>query len=166
VFGSFSAADPESGRLLHRLVPDLRVYPCRLVDGGAVVLRARLTLYLAPLVPSLAASGVLDGALQRELIVDLYEPPQRVAFLKEVVELRQHGLTERQVAERLGITQPAVQRAMALARHMKQRGMTGPYLPLLQPPEDYGKMWRHHHPRYRFEPRDNQSIGDDALSGS
>jgi hypothetical protein len=101
-----------------------------------------------------AGAGVLDGALQREVIVDLYELPQRVAFLKQVLELRQQGLTERQVAERLGITQPAVQRTMALARHMKQRGITDPYLPVLQPPEDYGKLRRHHHPRYRFEPRD------------
>src|SRR5262249_5170118 len=37
-FQAFAPADPEVGRLMHRLIPDIRVYPYQLIDGGKVVL--------------------------------------------------------------------------------------------------------------------------------
>jgi hypothetical protein len=86
------------------------------------------------------------------MVVDLFEPPQRAAFRQRVVAGRGQGRTERQLAKDLGITQAAVQRAAALDRLMRQRGLTDPYEPLPGPPEGYGKLRRHKHPRYRFEP--------------
>ena len=44
LFGNFATNDSEVYRLLTRLIPDLRVFPVRLCDDGAVVLQARLTL--------------------------------------------------------------------------------------------------------------------------
>ena len=41
IFTAFAAEDPEDGRVMHRLVPDLRVYPVRLCGDG-VDLSARL----------------------------------------------------------------------------------------------------------------------------
>jgi hypothetical protein len=119
-----------------------------------VVLRARFTLCLAPLVPRAAALHGLEGVLQREMVVDLFDPPQRVAYRQQVLDLRAQGLMERQVAERLGITETAVQRAAALGRRMAQLGVTDLYQPVHAPPRDYGKLRRHKHPRYRFEPLD------------
>src|SRR5207249_2188034 len=102
------------------------VYPHRLCDGGAVVLRARLALNLAPLLwpgrPGVDAGGLLT----RELTVDLSEPPQRAKYRERVVALRAEGETERAIAARLGITQPAVQNAAALQRRMDRDGRADP----------------------------------------
>jgi hypothetical protein len=152
LFAPFVAESPEVGRLMHRLIPDLVAYPYRLCDGGPVVLRARFTLQLACLTPEATALAGLEGVLQCAMEVDLFDPPQRVAYRERVVALRAAGLTERQVAERLGITQPAVQRAAALDRRMRQRVLTDPYEPIQEPPGDSNKLRRHRHPRYRFVP--------------
>jgi hypothetical protein len=116
------------------------------------VLRAHLTVSLAPLLPPAPGLERAAGALERSLVVDLFEPPQREAFRVPVRELAATGLGQREIAWELGITQPAVQRAAALARRMEALGVEDPYLPLTAPPDDYEKLRRHQHPRYRFEP--------------
>jgi hypothetical protein len=80
------------------------------------------------------------------------EPPQRVAFREQVLALRAEGKTERQVAEELGITITAAQRAAKLDRLMKEQGLSDPYQPIHEPPADNAKYRRHLHPRYCFEP--------------
>jgi hypothetical protein len=152
LFASFAAESPEVHRLMQNLIADLKVYPYRLCDGGAVVLRARFTLRLASLVPGTAASGGWEGWLRRGMQVDLFDPPQRAVYRERVVQMRASGMTERQVADQLGITQTAVQRAAALDRRMRQLRVTDPYQPVREPPDDYNKLRRHRHPRYRFVP--------------
>lgn len=145
---------PEFGRLMKRIIPRIEVHPYRLCDGGHPVLRAHLTLDLVALVPDARGLEGLTDVLRRELVVDLFDPPQREAFRERVVALRSEGLTERQVAARLGITQPAAQYAAALAREVARRGLSDPYVPLTGPPDDYNRLRRHRHPRYKFVPRD------------
>jgi hypothetical protein len=157
LFQCFAASDPEIGRLMRRLIPDLRCYPVRLCDEGPVELRAHFTLHLAPLVTANGIAPELDALLRKEMVVDLFDPPQRVAYREQVVRLRADGMTEREVAHQLGLTITAAQRAMALDRLMKKRGLLDPYVPLQEPPADYGKLRRHMHPRYRFEPLDGQN---------
>jgi hypothetical protein len=142
---------------MRTLIPELKVYPYRLCDGGAVVLRAQFTLQLVALTPSAPAVGGLDEVLRREMVVGLFDPPQRVRYRQQVMGLRDEGKTEREVAAALGITQAAVQRAAALDRLMQKMTIQDPYLPVLAPPDDYGKMRRHLHKRYRLEP---PSAGD------
>jgi hypothetical protein len=137
--------------LLRQLIPKLVVKPYRLCDGGHPVLRAHVTLSVAPLLPGELPTS-LTGALQRSLIVDLFEPPQREQFRARVVQLTSKGLQQRDIAEELGISQAAVQDALALGRRMKQLGIVDPYVPLAAPPDDYRKLRRHRHPRYRFQP--------------
>jgi DNA invertase Pin-like site-specific DNA recombinase len=163
MFVSFTADDPEIGRLLHRIIPELHVNPYRLCDGGAVVLRARFTLYLARLIPNAIAHQMTEGPPRKDMVVDLFDPPQRVAYRQEVMRLRGQGLTEREVAQRLGITTTAAQRAAALDRQMRALGLTDPYQPIHEPPADYGKLRRHQHPRYRFESHDPGNTSDSLL---
>ena len=158
IFQSFACRDREAQRLLRRLIPDLRVYPYQLCDGGAVELRARFTMNLAVLSSATTLANDLEGVLRREVTVDLFDPPQRVAYRQQVVTRRAAGLTERQVAKELGITHTAAQRAAALDRMMNLRGLTDPYIPLLEPSANFGKMRRHKHPRYKFEPLDGGTI--------
>jgi hypothetical protein len=85
------------------------------------------------------------------LMVDLFDPPEREAFRERVAELVADGLKQRDIARELGISQAAVQHALALAKRLRQSGVADAYVPLAEPPEDYEKMRRHRHPRYRFE---------------
>jgi site-specific DNA recombinase len=143
---------PEFGRLMKQLISRIVVVPHRLCDGGQPVLRARFTLDLVALVPEARGLSGLTGVLRRDLVVDLFDPPQRAAYRERVLALKAEGLTEREIATRLGITQPAVQNAMALSRDMDRLGLADPYVPLTQPPDDGGKLCRHRHPRYHFQP--------------
>jgi hypothetical protein len=56
--GRMEFGDPEFGRTMHRLLPRIEVFPYQLLDGGKVVLRARVTIDMAPLLGS--AGGAFD----------------------------------------------------------------------------------------------------------
>jgi hypothetical protein len=112
---------------------------------------------LAPLLPPAAQSEELAAALCRSLVVDLFQAPQREAYRFPVMQLTSNGLSQHEIAWELDITQTAVQRAAALSRSMDKLGVADPYLPLTAPPDDYAKLRRHKHPRYRFEPLQGQA---------
>jgi DNA invertase Pin-like site-specific DNA recombinase len=151
-FHRLAVTSPEFGRLLRGLIPRIVVWPYRLCDGGHPVLRAHFTLSLTPLLPAAVGVEALNRSLERTLIVDLFDPPQREAFRLRVMDLTRRGLKQREIARELGITLPAVQDAVALARRMDELGIEDPYRPLTELPEDYNRLRRHRHPRYRFEP--------------
>jgi hypothetical protein len=152
--GNLAAHSHEFGVQARRLIPRIIVDPYRLCDGGHPVLRARFTLDLTGLLPALDGLTVDLSPLRHELSVDLFEPPQREQHRREVCRLRGIGLGQRQVAANLGITQPAVERALALTRQMDRLGLSDPYVRLTSPPDDYNRLRRHRHPRYKFEPLD------------
>src|SRR5438093_846170 len=122
-FDALSVGSPEFGRLLRRLIPRIVVSPVRLCDGGLLVPRARFTLNLAALAPPAMLGTALDAVLRRELVVDLFDPPQREQIRPEAVALTAAGVHQRDAAKRLGVTQPAVQKAIALDQRMKDLGL-------------------------------------------
>jgi hypothetical protein len=142
--------DPAFARLMHRLVPKVEVFPYRSLDGGAVVLRARMSIRLAPFLGR--AAGAAGELVTREVTVDLFDAPQRVAFRERVAALRAAGKTERDAARELGLTVTAAQKAMALHRLMAEAGTTDPYRLVTDPPEGESKFRRHDHHRFRFTP--------------
>ncbi|HEV3343314.1 MAG TPA: recombinase family protein [Pirellulales bacterium] len=154
------AAEPyEFGRIMHELIKKIVVFPYRLCDGGPVVLRAKFRLRLAPLLPPAQRLAALESKLSHVLTVDLFDPPQREKYRQRVMAMKAgkntedgRRVTERTIAAQLGITQTAVQRAVALARMMDRLALTDPYVPVTSPPQDCTKMRRHKHRRYRFEP--------------
>jgi hypothetical protein len=149
--GRMAFADPAYGRLMRQLVPKIELFPYRLLDGGAVVLRARLTITLAPLLG--AAADSVGPLLMRTVMVDLFDPPQRVAYRERVVALRAGGLSQWAVARDLDLTVTAAQRSAGLHRLMIAAGVTDPYQMLTIPPDDDCKIRRHRHARYEFRPR-------------
>lgn len=163
LMGSPLTGDPAFCAAMCRLATSIVVYPHQLCDGGAIVLRARVVLNLAPLFEKAAWAIEDDKILQMNFMVDLFDRPQRAALLEDVLRLKGEGLTERQIAAKLGITQPAVQNAMALHRTMQKMGITDPYIQLTEPPKNGSKLKRHLNPRYRFEPLDGDSSGPLAL---
>lgn len=148
---AMAADDPKFGRLMKRLIPRLEVYPVRPIDGGKVRLRVSMTVELAAVAKGALPEAAAD-LLRRDITVDLFEPPQRIAVLAEVCRLRAEGCTEQEAARRLSVTVTAAQRAMALKRMMDDIGVSEPYERLSEPPEDDGKMRRHRHARYSFRP--------------
>jgi DNA invertase Pin-like site-specific DNA recombinase len=151
-FDRLATTSQEFGRLLRRLIPRIVVRPYRLCDGGHPVLRAHFTFSLVPLLPSAPGLEGVAAALERTLMVDLFDPPERAAHRAQVMAMTAAGATQRDIGRALGITQPAVQRAAALHRGMEALGVADPYLPLTEPPDDYRRLRRYRHPRYRFEP--------------
>ncbi len=152
VFQDLAPRHPQAWRQLHRLVPQLYLFPIQACDGQGVFLRAKLVLNLAALIPQAGIPDEVEQILHRHLSVDLFDVPQRVEFRERVVELHQQGMSTRKIASRLGLTQPAVQNALALDQRMKELALTEPYVLLAEPPESFGRCRRHKKSRYRFEP--------------
>jgi len=143
------------GDLMRNWIPRIVVAPYRLFDGGQIVLRASFWLNLVALVPDAKHLQGVEEVLSQQLEVDLFDPPnERDRYRERVIEMKaQDGkLNQTQIAANLGITKTAVQRAFALQRKMDELGLTDPYVPVLEPPEDYKKLRRHKHHRYEFKP--------------
>jgi site-specific DNA recombinase len=154
----------EFGRVMRRLVPSVRVFPVRLCDGGAVHLRGRVTVELSSLLPDHRAREVLRRPLERTLVVDLFDEPQRAKCRERVVAGRAAGRSERKVADDLGITVTAAQKAATLQRRMDELGLSDPYVRVLEPPADCTKLRRHLHPEYRFEPLTKPPVPSTTIS--
>lgn len=153
-FRSLSHESPEFARLMKKLIPTIVVDPFRPIDGGDVVLRARFTLSLLPLIPELRNLAIEPQPFgSREIVVDLFEPPQRIAFREQVVSLIGRKMFQRDVGKELGITQPAVQNALKLIALMQKMATSDPYVVVTEPPNDNIRFRRHKHPRYHFLPK-------------
>lgn len=156
-FDRLAAESFEFASLMRRVLPSIYVFPYRLCDGGHIVLRAKITFTALPFVS--ADASQLDGLSRRlssGFVVDLFRPPQREEFRSQIVEIlaSREEVTQRQMAARLGVTLPVVQRARRLSRQMESIGVTDAYIPLREPPDDYPKMRRHLRPRFKFTPLD------------
>tara|TARA_R110002072_G_scaffold301976_1_gene483171 strand:- start:2064 stop:2708 length:645 start_codon:yes stop_codon:yes gene_type:complete len=138
-------------RVIQRLVPRIVVFPHELCDGGRPVLRARFRMNVAGMIPEGRLREAVHASLERTLEVDLFDPPQREEFRERVVELRKTH-TERTVAEILGITITAAQRAYQLQNLMDQLSIVDPYQLIESPSDDVSRLKRHKHKRYRFDP--------------
>ncbi|WP_254509411.1 recombinase family protein [Anatilimnocola floriformis] len=153
-FQSLAHDSPDFARLMKKLITTIVVDPFRPIDGGDVVLRARFTLTLLPLVPELKCLASESQLFRsQEIVVDLFEPPQRIAYRERVVTLIGRKMFQRDVGKELGITQPAVQNALKLDALMQKMATLDPYVLVTEPPDDNNRFRRHKHPRYHFSPK-------------
>ena len=141
----------EFAKVMRKLVMDFFVYPYRRCDGNSFVLRGEARLQLANLLPDQRQREVLRSPLTRTVSLDLFEASQRVKYREPVVALYRE-MTYREAASRLRITTTAAQNAAKLDRLMQRLGLDDPYVRLTEPPEDYPRMRRHLHRRFRFDP--------------
>lgn len=157
-FQQLATESPEFGDLMRQLVPEFYVYLVRLVDGGHPLPRAKIKLNLAGSVQDAELVPGLVELLTRDVTIDLFDrPPQRERIRVEAVRLDAEGVPQRQIAARLPDEKPrlpAIQKALALDRSMKEQGLETPYVLLTEPPEDYPKLRRHKNPKYHFQPRE------------
>jgi site-specific DNA recombinase len=155
-FRELALGSPEFGDLMRQLVPEFVVYSVRLCDGGHPRARAKVKLNLGGSIADIQRVPELESLLRRGLDLDLFDPPQRERIRTEAVRLAAEDLTERCIARSLSekVTQPAVQKALALDRKVKELGLESPYVVLLEPPGDYGRLRRHKHARFKFSMRE------------
>jgi len=142
-------------QLMQRIISRIVVFPVAPCDGGNPRCRVRFRLRLSGLLEDRRQQEILESPLERVVTVDLFEVPQRIQFREQVVSLRSQGMTERAIAKSLGITITAAQRASALQRLMDKLGIDDPYVILTAPRENCGKLSRHRHKRYQFNPLPN-----------
>jgi DNA invertase Pin-like site-specific DNA recombinase len=143
-------------QLMQKIIPKIVVHPFVPCDGGKAVCRAQFRLQIGNLLGDPRQRDALRRPLESTLNVDLFDSPQRIRYLFEVERLREE-MSERAVARRLGISLPVAQKAAALGRLMKERGLTDPYLPVLNP-ESVLKLKRHRHPRYQFQSKPDAGV--------
>jgi hypothetical protein len=159
-FAKLAAGSPEFGGLLRQVVPGFHVFLIRLCDGGHPLPRARVTLALDGLVPDACHVPGLPGLLRREHLLDLFVPPQRERIRADAVRFAAQGMGPKENARSIGAlgrerpTATAVHKALKLDAIMNAKGLTSPYVVLLEPPTDYPKLRRHKNPKYRFERRE------------
>ena len=153
-FRDLALDSPEFGNLLRKVVPEFHVHVVRLLDGGHLLPRARITLDLGGLVADAKHAPGMKALLRRERVIDLFEPPQRERIRVEATRLAGENLKQLEIAKRLPekVSPTAVGNALALGRLMVERGVDSPYEVVYEPPADYPKLRRHKHPSYRFEP--------------
>jgi hypothetical protein len=139
--------------LLRKLVPDLRIYVVRPVDGGHPVARATATIALASVVPALQDMPEIAQLLNRSVTLDLFTPPGRIRIREDAVRMTAEGMEQREIAAKIGgIQQYMVYRVLRLDQLMKACGLSDPYVLLTEPPADYTKLCRSRDRNYVFTP--------------
>ena len=146
--------DPETCRLLRLLIPDLQIVPYQVCDESDIIPRAEFTITLAPLLPAALRDEQLEEVFTKRRVVNLCATSQRVNHHEAATDLQAQGLKVREIGERLGIAQSAVQRALRIHRLMRSRGLTEPFVRLTSLPVNTNRLRRHLHSRFRFEPLD------------
>lgn len=152
-FQDIDATSPTFARLMRELIPQIHVYPFRLIDGGLPVLRARFSLNLMGFLPLESRLPGSPSAFERAFVVDIFDKPQRELLRPAVVEgMQDPKMTYKALAHRLKTHASVAQRAGQIQRLMESAGVTDPYLPIRTPIEGNAKYCRHRHLRFRFEP--------------
>jgi DNA invertase Pin-like site-specific DNA recombinase len=150
-FRSLAIDSPEFGDAMRPVVPEFHVYLVRLLDGGHPLPRAVARVVLTGDEPDARLVPGVEELFTRTVTIDLFDPPQREQIRPEAVRLHRQGMTQREIAKALGVTQPAVSKALALDGLMRERGLDEPYERLTGPPADYVKLRRSKNAKYRFE---------------
>jgi hypothetical protein len=155
-FACLAVNSYEFADLIRPLVSGFHVYAVRLCDGGHLFSRAKVQLNLAGHYPDINLVPGVQSLVAQEFTLDLWDvAPQREQIRLEVVRLAaNNGLTQRQIGAQIGpkVSQTAVGNALALHQRMLASGLTDPWITVMEPPTDYGKLRRHKNPKYRSEP--------------
>lgn len=146
----------DSGPLLQQLlVGPIRAIPCQQFGSSKIVMRAEFTLQLVQFLPDefrlmLRNRDSLPEhlqVLQRKFVVDLFEPSTvpRLAMqaLKEFENFPEdHRPTMDELGKILKTDRTRANRALRLGQRMREAGLTDPFVPLTEKPDNAGR-WRY-----------------------
>jgi hypothetical protein len=156
--GDLAPDSPEFLRQMQQLIPQIWLYPFRLLDGGLIVLRAQFTLNLTPLVKGVGQCPEVASKLSQLVTVRLYDDPDRERYRQSVVAAMDRLGNQYKVADELRIPQAVVSKSLQLQSKMDDLGVTDAYALVTAPPTDYNKLRLHRHKRYCFLPDSNGPI--------
>ena len=152
----------EFGDFLRMLFPSFTVSPVQALDTPQVQPRGKLR-FKANAIPGLDDA---DGMAQDfELVVDLFEPPQRIRYLDTIIRAKKATpkSTLRTIAGALGTSYMTVKRALSYAKLMEQQRLAEPYRELHECPE-VGSRW-HTRRRTGTEVGRTDSVGPSRRDG-
>jgi len=140
-------------RVLRKIVPKIVAIPVELADQeGNIEFRGRLTINLAGLFGDSIPESFRNAATQ-EVEIDLFHPPQRETYRKQVVAMFRKGIIIKNISRELSIATAMVDRSLKLQRCMDRLGIDDAYIRVHMIPErQLGKMRRTLHRSYRFQP--------------
>jgi len=145
----------ELASLLRPMVISMETHLVRLIDSKKPIPRTRVVLNLLASWPDTASVPIAQELFTVALTVDNEATvPQRARVRETAVRLLEEGCKQRDAAAKLGVTQPAIERACRLTRMMAERNLDTPFVPVISPDELGTKHRRHKHQRYRFQTRD------------
>jgi len=153
--GDLAPDSPEFLRQMQHLIPQIWLYPFRLLDGGHIVLRAQFTLNLSPLVKGVGQCAEVASRLSQLVTTKLYNDPDREKHRLAVVDAMHRLGNQHRVADELRIPQAVVSKSVRLQQQMDERGTTDAYGLVTAPPADYNRVRLYRHKRYRFSPDTN-----------
>lgn len=152
-----SAYSWEFCRIMQKLTKRIVLFPYRLCNGGDIVLKARFRLMIGECLRDRQLCEVLRTPLEREIDVNLFDPPDRERVREQIAFLRQSH-TLRKSASIAGVDYAVAERATKLQRFMESQSRTDPYDPVTEPADDMGRLRRHKHARYEFDPLPDAGI--------
>ncbi|MBL8829735.1 MAG: hypothetical protein JNM18_22340 [Planctomycetaceae bacterium] len=138
---------------LHALIGTIHAVPHMQFGSNKVVLRARVELHLAALLPA-RTRAALAGAYGKseawgferiEMSVDLFEPSTGPKYGLAALSLTDQGLGLTAVGKQLGITKRRANIAVQYGRQMRAAGVTDPFHELTSCPDNASRWIRRKH---------------------
>ena len=134
----------EFANLMRRIIPQLVIQPVQALDSGQVRPRALIALDLSVLLPP---DHVGERPEVQSFEIDLFQPPEHIRHLNDVVKLKEVKQAAGQkasltiLADELRINRMTVKRALGYYKLMQAEGLSTPYRVLSAAPIS-GSRWK------------------------
>ena len=133
-----AASSFEFADLMRRFFPEFVIRPVQALDTGLVRPRGQLRFQLPD-----DAGGESDDHDRHWIELDFFESPKHIAIVVQCTSLKTENpkLSLRKIAEQLVVSYMTIKRALKYGRLMQENGVTDPYRPLFEHP-DNASRWR------------------------
>ncbi|WP_339613023.1 hypothetical protein [uncultured Rubinisphaera sp.] len=148
----FTLANRETNSLLKTLLQGpIRAIPCQQFGSNKVVLRAELILQLTGLLPSDFRTYLSEESLpesdreitKQSITLDLFQPSFAPKYAVEALRFYesfpQKPPTLTEIKNHLDISRRTAHRALKMGKEMKAAGITDPFIPLTERPENVSR---------------------------
>ena len=146
-------SDSDFRGVMEEIVESIHLYSVQILGAANLYPRAQVKFNLAKSISPHLLSPELEAILSKMVMFDLFDPPTYVRIRPDVVRLTSEKVKQRDIAAELATHQATVQRALQLQRLMDKANVNSPFVFVAEPPAT-GKLKRHKHEEYRFQPVD------------
>ncbi|MFO0938372.1 MAG: recombinase family protein [Gemmataceae bacterium] len=144
--------DPEFGRLMKRLMPNIVLLPYMLAEQKKKVLRCHVTINLTGIIGEMPAE-VFGLLVEKNVTIDVFDPPITNCKMTKMLEGLSKGKRLEQIAKNLKISINTANFALILKKYYESHRLMDPFELVKVPFENLGRRnRRHEHFQFRFEP--------------